>query len=112
MDAGSWVKAAAILGSSTRGSNSNDFRGGEATAVLGGCELDLRHASIAGGEAVLDVFAFWGGIDIRVPEDWSVIVHATPLLGGVNDQTRRPAVPGKQLVVKGLVVMGGVDIQN
>ena len=112
LDAGSWIKAAAILGSSSRGSNSRDFRGGDATAVLGGCELNLRQATIAGNEAVIDVFAFWGGIDIRVPEDWSVVVHATPLLGGVSDQTRRPAVPGKQLVVKGLVVMGGVDIQN
>jgi predicted membrane protein len=112
MDAGSWVKAAAILGSSTRGSNSNDFRGGEATAVLGGCELDLRQATIAGTEAVLDVFAFWGGIEIRVPESWTVVLHATPLLGGVEDKTRRPAAPGKQLVVKGMVVMGGVEIKN
>lgn len=112
MDAGAWIKATAILSSSNRGSNSIDFRGAEATAVLGGCELDLRQATIAGSEAVVDVFAFWGGIDIRVPEGWSVDVQATAILGGVSDGTRRPAAPGKQLIVKGLVIMGGVDVQN
>jgi hypothetical protein len=112
LDAGAWIRATAILGSSNRGSNSIDFRGADATAVLGGCELDLRQATIAGTHAVVDVFAFWGGIDIRVPESWSVDVQATAILGGVSDGTRQPAAPSRRLIVKGLVIMGGVEIQN
>jgi hypothetical protein len=49
----------AVLGGVSRGSNSPDFRGGDLTAVLGGCEIDLRQAAID-GEAVLDVFALCG----------------------------------------------------
>ena len=110
--AASWVQAMAVLGSTLRGSNSQEFRGGEATAVLGSCEIDLRQASIAGTEAVIDAFAMWGGIDIRVPEDWTVVVQALPVMGSFEDKTRRPATPSKHLVIKGLAVMGGVEITN
>jgi len=107
-----WVQAVAILGGSNRKSNSQEFRGGEATAVLGGCDIDLTHASVGGGEAVIDVFAFWGGIDIKVPEDWTVILEASAILAGIEDKTRRPPTATKRLVVKGLAIMGGVDIKN
>ena len=61
---------------SSRRSNSQTFDGADLTAVMGGCEIDLRQASIAPGtEAVIDVFAFWGGIEIKVPEDWTVVIR-------------------------------------
>ena len=69
-DANSTISGVAVLGGGHRGNNSRSFRGGELTAVMGGCEIDLRQAAIE-GEAVIDVFALWGGIEIRVPEDWT-----------------------------------------
>ena len=104
----------AIMGGVARRSNSQDFKGADLTAVMGGCEIDLRQASIAeGSEAVIDVFAFWGGIDIKVPEDWTVVTRAVPLMGGVEDKTRAPQSPGaKRLVIRGIVVMGGVVVKN
>jgi predicted membrane protein len=103
------------MGGVVRRSNSQTFEGADLTAVMGGCEIDLRQASmVAGGEAVIDVFAFWGGIDIKVPEDWTVIVRAIPLMGGVEDKTRVPpaATTSKRLVIRGIVVMGGVVVKN
>ena len=76
-DSTSTISAMAMLGGVSRGNNSRDFRGGELTAILGGCEIDLRQAAID-GEAVIDVFAMWGGIEIRVPEDWTVVSRVTP----------------------------------
>lgn len=111
-DSAALISGMAVLGGVHRGNNSQNFRGGDLTAVLGGCEIDLRHATID-GEAVLDVFAMWGGIEIRVPEDWTVISRVTPLLGGVDDKTRPPQSAGNQrLVIRGFVVMGGVEIKN
>ena len=102
----------AILGGWKRSINSTAFRGGELTAVLGGCEVDLRHAAI-NGEAVIDVFAMWGGIEIRVPEDWTVINRVTPIMGGVEDNTRPPqAGSPHRLTIRGMVVMGGIEIKN
>jgi hypothetical protein len=106
----------AIMGGVARRSNSQAFEGADLTALMGGCEIDLRQASIAPGtEAVIDVFAFWGGIEIKVPEDWIVINRVMPLMGGVDDKTRTPnPTPPveKRLVISGIVVMGGVGLKN
>ena len=112
-DSNALVSAVAVLGGVARGNNSSAFRGGELTAVMGGCELDLRHAAID-GEAVIDVFALWGGIEIRVPEDWTVVSRITPILGGVEDKTRPPQAAASRhcLVLRGFVVMAGVEIKN
>ena len=113
-DGQSSFSALAIMGGVSRRSSSQAFAGADLTAVMGGCEIDLRQASIAPGqEAVIDVFAFWGGIDIKVPQDWTVITRAMPLMGGVEDKTRAPqGASGKRLVLRGIVVMGGVTIKN
>jgi len=109
----STVSAFALLGAVRRRSITQDFRGGDLTAVMGGCELDLRGASIASGDAVLETFAMWGGIEVRVPEDWTVVVQGMPILGGFEDKTRHVAGdPRKVLVVRGAAVMGGVEIKN
>ena len=111
-DGSATVSAVAVLGGINRGNNSKAFRGGDLTAILGGCEIDLRQAAID-GEAVLDVFAMWGGIEIRVPEDWSVSGHVTPILGGYEDKTRPPrGAVTHRLVVRGFAIMGGIEIKN
>jgi predicted membrane protein len=111
-DGHSTVSAMAVLGGVNRGNNSKTFRGGDLTAVMGGCQIDLRNAAIE-GDAVIDVFAMWGGIEIKVPENWSVSGRVTPILGGYEDKTRPPREAGTQrLIVRGMVIMGGVEIKN
>lgn len=116
-DSSTTVTAAAALGGSSRRSNTADFRGGDLLAFMGGCDLDLREAQIQNSPAVIDVFAFWGGVDIRVPETWVVTVEGIALLGAFEDSTTTAYVqegfePQQELVVKGLAVMGGVEIKN
>ncbi|HAL56437.1 MAG TPA: hypothetical protein DCP63_08180 [Bacteroidetes bacterium] len=101
-----------VMSGVERSTTSQDFRGGEITTIMGGCELDLRGASIQSGVAVLDVFAFWGGIEMKVPQDWSVEVQAMPILGGIEEKTVQPKEGNKKLIVKGYVVMVGVEIRN
>ena len=114
LDSNAHMSGLAIMAGIARGNNSPAFAGADLTAIMGGCEIDLRQASIAAGApAVIDVFAFWGGIDIRVPEDWTVITRVTPLLGGVEDQTRpSQAASGKRVEVRGFAIMGGIVIKN
>jgi hypothetical protein len=109
----STLRAFALWSGSGRKVVSEDFRGGEITAIMGGHDIDLRPAKIAGGTAVIDVFVWWGGVDIRVPQDWKVTNGALALLGGVDDKTRAPEGEAKgHLVIRGLIVMGGVELRN
>jgi len=107
----STVNSFVMFGGVERRNSSQNFKGGEITAILGGCELDLRGASIKDGTAVIDVFTFWGGIDIKVPEDWTVSVESVPLMGGCDDKTRSDKnASGKHLLIRGYVIMGGIQI--
>ena len=108
---GSTLDVVAILGGSKRGV-SGDFKGGQAFAFMGGSEVDLRRATIARDEAVLDVFVFWAGLEVKVPEDWEVVSHGLPILGGFVDNTRHPPAAQKRLVVTGMAIMGGIELKN
>lgn len=105
------VDVVAVLGGFERRVTTSDFRGGEITAILGGCELDLREASIV-KEAVINVFAIWGGINIKVPPDWTVVLNGTPLMGGFSEKTVTPPDASKRLVITGYAIMGGVEVRN
>lgn len=112
-DPSSTLSAFALWSGVTRKVASQDFRGGEVTAIMGGHEIDLRSAKLAEGSAVIDLFVWWGGVDLRVPEDWKVSCEALALLGGIEDASKAPAgeVRG-HIILKGLVVMGGVEVKN
>lgn len=111
-NSGSRISGVAILGAFSRGSNSKAFRGADLTAIMGGCEIDLRNAAID-GEAYVDVFALWGGIEIRVPDNWTIESHVVPILGGVDDQTRAPqSAAVHRLILRGFAIMGGVEVKN
>ena len=106
----------AVFGGGGFKSDATDFRGGEAFAVFGGCQIDLRKAAMQVSEAVIHANALFGGIEIRVPPSWSVLVHGVPLLGGYTDDTHHPSpeqgVAIKRLVVKGFAMFGGVAVKN
>jgi predicted membrane protein len=104
----------ALMSSSKRRWGKSVFRSAEATACMGGCELDLRDALIGSdGPAVIDVFALMGGVNILVPVNWTVSQEVLPLFGGVQDKTHSiPSNPAQHLLVRGTVVMGGIEISN
>lgn len=134
-DLTSTFSAHSILGGASRTNSSQDFRGGGLTAILGAQQVDLRGARISQGPAVLDIFTIWGGIEIRVPEDWKVDLQGLPVLATFEDNTRggieidsskgpakvegvnlekepSPGSPAQVLIVRGMAIMGGVEIKN
>jgi cell wall-active antibiotic response 4TMS protein YvqF len=111
------------------------FQRADLSAIMGGVELDLRAAVPVGGEALLDVFAIWGGIEITVPPDWDVSNEAVAIMGGIDDKSGGPdrgrrVVAGlaatappedrlspistgrPRLVLRGFAIMGGVEIKS
>lgn len=93
----------------------DSYRGDQLVAVIGGVDLDLERAALHPDGAMVEVFAFWGAIEIRVPRTWEVDVQVIPVMGGSEDKTRKEEptpVGAPRLVVRGLVVMGGVEVHD
>ncbi len=112
-DQAATLTATAILGGVEKTCNAQDFRGGDITVIMGGCQIDLRQAAIKADQAVIKAFAFWGGIEIRVPEGWTVKMEGFPFMGGMTDSSRTPMAPSNQhLLIKSFVMMGGIEIRN
>jgi hypothetical protein len=89
------------------------FAGAEATAIMGGVELDLRYAQMDGDQVTIDTFALWGGIEIWVPPHWNIVSQGLPLMASFEDKTHvtNPG-HGPRLVIRGVAVMGSVEIKN
>ena len=104
-----------IFGGSNR-KVSGEFKGADLVAIFGGGGLDLRNATMAADEAVVNVNAIFGGFEIRAPESWLVEVHVAGIFGGHEDKTHQPdprLVPNpKRLIVRGATIFGGLGIKN
>ena len=103
----------ALMSGTERKIGSQEFRGGDITAIMGGHVIDLRSAKTAPGGAVLDLLVWWGGVDLKVPADWEVANEALPIMGAVEDNSKPPTGPvAGRLTLRGLIVMGGVEVKN
>ncbi len=118
-DTADTLDAVAVFGGAERRISSQNFKGGRATSVFGGVELDFRDANIDGDEATLEIQCIFGGVEIRVPDSWNVHSRSIPVLGGYADKTRSSATPPdasaakrKTLIITGSIVFGGVEIGN
>ena len=112
-----FVQGTAIFCGAKRRVVSQSFEGGEFTAIFGGFEADLRGAMAAGNQVRMDVFALFGGGQLKIPESWVVVNHATALFGGIDDKTQDdfskaadPSAP--RLVLTGVVLFGGLEIRH
>jgi predicted membrane protein len=107
------IRGFSLLGGQHLTSMSDDFQGGNVSAILGGCKVDLRGANMKTNEAVLEVFTLWGGIEILVPSTWVVQLEGFPILGGFEDKTH-PSKESleKKIIIRGSAIMGGVEVKN
>jgi predicted membrane protein len=110
-----FVKIDAIFSGVDRRIDSQDFAGGEIVALFGGVDLDLSRAATTKEEIRIEANAVFGGIEIRVPDTWRVVMHGPGVFGGFSDQTHPPPRTDAKppvLIVTGSAVFGGVDVTN
>ena len=85
-------------------------------AVMGGVELDLTAVVFTTPETRLRVYAFWGGVDIRVGAHTKVLVEGIGIMGGFGQSPDRVDaeldVASPLLRVTGFALMGGVNVQR
>lgn len=96
--------------------SSKNFKGGSLVAIFGGINLDLRNAIISHEGARIDVTAAFGGVDIKVPADWKVVVTGVPLFGVWSNKTNNKDYPAASsspvLTIHCFAAFGGMDVIN
>ena len=110
------VNLVGIFSGGRRRIDSQEFRGCDVFTLCGGFEIDLRNATLANGKAVIDINAIFGGVEVRVPETWSVLMKGVGIFGGFEDKTMPPkageTVAGPELTVTGAAIFGGASVRN
>jgi hypothetical protein len=80
-------------------------------SMFGGSDLDLREASLEGGEATISILDVFGGTDLYVPDGIEVDFNGFGLFGADEhggDLTTRPGAP--LLRVRAFSLFGGTDV--
>ena len=110
------LNADVLFGGIQRKIVSQAFEGGKVSVIFGGAEIDLRGAAMQRPEIVLYADAVFGGVNLKVPDDWQVEMRGSGAFGGYEDRTHRPmpTATGQapKLIVKGSAVFGGVTVRN
>lgn len=102
----------ALMSGIETNNQSQEFRGGRATAIMGGVVIDLRGAKLHNNQAIIDATSIMGGIEIFVPDNWRVEMSGTPILGGWSNKTRTNTDPNAPVLrIKCFVMLGGVEVK-
>ncbi|MCW8806127.1 MAG: cell wall-active antibiotics response protein [Ignavibacteriaceae bacterium] len=105
-----------IFGGGTKIISSNNFQGGNITAIFGGSEINLINCQLAEGDNVLDVLCVFGGTTIILPKEWNVVINVTSVLGGFSNKAiRNPSIvidQARTLHIKGLAMFGGGEVKT
>jgi hypothetical protein len=105
---------AAYMGGDQRTCRAEALRHGSVSVVCGGVDLDLRPARLDPAGADLELSATFGGVSLRVPRDWRVLVEDRAALGGVETRvTPSDELPDDAPVlrVQATSRLGGVSIR-
>lgn len=81
-------------------------------AVFGGVEIDLVDAIWTSNEIVIDAYAVFGGIDLKVPDGVEVVDRTIAIFGGTSMKRTSPQLTGRRVVIKGLAMFGGIDVKG
>ncbi|WP_420580795.1 LiaF transmembrane domain-containing protein [Reichenbachiella sp.] len=105
-----------IMGGGEVKVRSEQFKGGQTSAVFGGASYDMTGSKLAEGNHTLEVLAVFGGFTFIVPSDWEIQMEVTAIFGALADKRKFVKTPEsdtkKVLHIKGFVLFGGGEIKN
>jgi hypothetical protein len=89
-------------------------RDAKVVSVMGGVDLDLRHAELEDVDSTITVVAVMGGVDIVVPEGVDVDVDGFAFMGGKDFRpSGNPAPPSAPSVrIRAYAFLGGIGVKT
>ena len=110
------VNLSANLGGAKFYLDSKELKGGKVTAIMGGCNINLRDADFKEESIVIDAVAVMGAIELMVPNTWEVLMEGSPFMGAMEDNTHHYSgiekAQKKRLIINGSAIMGAVEVTN
>jgi len=108
-----FIDATTVFGGVHKTIVSKDFKGGDITVFMGGCEINLSQADI-NGVAMLDITQIMGGTKLIVPAHWEIRSQMTSVFGNIEDKRQESKVTSqdKVLIIDGTSIFGGIEIRN
>lgn len=106
------IDESAIMAGIETNVQSQEFKGGKITVIMGGADLDLRQARLYNNEANLNINLLMGGVNIYVPNHWRVEHKGTPIMGGfTNKRKNNYDVDAPVLKISFSTIMGGIEVK-
>lgn len=110
------IEDVSIFGGSSKTFTTQNFKGGEITAIFGGSEINLLDSSLAEGTQYLEITTIFGGSALIIPNDWNIELDIIPIFGGFSDKRIKDPnlsrATDRKLVIKGTLIFGGGEIKN
>lgn len=110
-----YIREKYVFGGTNMQVKSQNFKGGKIEAVFGGGRIDFSMAQLSiQDKVILDLELVFGGLEIIVPQDWTVIIKSQSVFGGIVEK-KSPLVqtdPTKEFIIIGKAVFGGAEIKR
>ena len=105
------IDVSALFSTGEQRVTSQSLRGGKVSMTFGSVVLDLGGAKPA-RDPVLDVDVFMGRVELRVPDEWMVIVNGAPTFGNVEQSRPQPSETdgAPTLTVNASIAFGSLEI--
>lgn len=111
-----FIEDTSVFGGSEKTITSQNLKGAKITSIFGGSELNLRDVQLGQKEVIVDYLCIFGGNEIIVPNDWTVINETFVIFGGYSDKRAKVSGvvsdPQKVLRIKGLILFGGSEVRG
>lgn len=104
----------AIFGGGNSRIISSNLRGGKLTAIFGGTDIDMKHATPSTDGCIIDAVVIFGGTNLLVPDDWQIKSEVVSIFGGFSDKRIVPSQinPSKLIIIKGVALFGGIELKS
>ena len=82
--------------------------------IMGGSDIDLNDAELSASVTQLNVYSFWGGGEIRVPDGVEVHVSDIAVMGGNDVKLGEEVVPsgGPVIRIRLVSIMAGFSVER
>lgn len=105
-----------IFGGSEKAITSQNLKGGKINAVFGGSELNMRDVKLGQKAVTIDYLCIFGGNEIIVPNDWTIVNETFVIFGGFSDNRAKISGvspdPEKIVKLKGVILFGGTELRG